>query len=337
MDRPLVTVILPCFNAEKFIFDALNSIINQSYKNLEIFVINDGSTDSSIAEITSLLETDTRVKLITNEVNLGLIKTLNKGIDLAKGKYIARMDADDFSAPGRIEKQINTFLKNPSCDVLGTNASPMDMEGNFLSNDSFTYLQSETLKLSVLFTQPFFHGSVMAKTNVLKENHYSEKYKHSEDFELWNRLSSKNYNLANLKDSLYTYRINTDGVSRKFESTQIESHNLASKHYLQMLLSKTIDDNVVAMLNNRPIGKINLNLIKISLDYFNLISCKVSNNTSSNEVAAYRSRQRLDILIQCFISSKSILVKSYCIQKIIFKLYTKESRNYVKQKIAKYL
>jgi glycosyltransferase involved in cell wall biosynthesis len=335
MSNPLITVILPCYNAENFIYDALQSVINQSYKNLEILLIDDGSTDSSISKISSLIEMDNRINIITNEVNLGLIKTLNKGVSLAKGNFIARMDADDLSENTRIEKQLKVFLEDVTIDILGTKASPIDIKGNPIPNESCTYLEAETLKTSALFTQPFFHGSVMAKAEVLKKNSYSESFKHSEDFELWNRLSAKNYKLANLNEPLYLYRQNPNGVSVKFEANQIQSHNLASKKYIEELLDITMDKDVIAVLNNRPSGTIDIGLIKKAFRYFELIFNK--NRTDSTELENYRARQTINILIQCIKKANSVIVSGYCFGKIVSGLLNKTTRNYVVQRIKKSL
>src|SRR5690242_9188533 len=101
-ELPLVSVIIPCFNAEKFVEDAVHSIMQQSYPNLEIIAIDDCSTDSTLNALKKLCAEDARIKLLMNEKNLGLVSTLNKGINSAEGKYIARMDADDISHVNRI-------------------------------------------------------------------------------------------------------------------------------------------------------------------------------------------------------------------------------------------
>src|SRR4051812_19701656 len=101
---PLVSVIMPCYNTEKYFVEAIESIINQTYKNLEIVLINDGSTDSTTELLNQYSEKDKRIKIILNPVNLGLIASLNKGVAAATGDYIARMDADDISVLDRVEK-----------------------------------------------------------------------------------------------------------------------------------------------------------------------------------------------------------------------------------------
>ena len=111
MKNPLVSILMPVYNSEKYLREAIKSILNQTFTNFELIIINDGSTDNSLKIIKSFK--DNRIKIIKNKGNLGLIKTLNKGIDLAQGKYIARMDADDIAMPKRLEKQIAFFNENP--------------------------------------------------------------------------------------------------------------------------------------------------------------------------------------------------------------------------------
>ena len=115
MSKPLVSVLMAVYNGEKYLLEAIESILNQTYTNFEFLIINDGSTDSTEEIILSY--SDQRIRYIKNEQNLKLIASLNKGLDLAKGKYIARMDADDISLPDRLEKQVN-FLERNSTKLL---------------------------------------------------------------------------------------------------------------------------------------------------------------------------------------------------------------------------
>lgn len=122
--RLLVSVVMPVFNAEKYLFEALSSIVNQSYQNLEIIVVDDASTDSSVSIVESF--SDTRIKLFKNESNLKIVKTLNFALTKVNGEYIARMDADDISHPERIRKQVEFLEKNRGIDILGTNIWVID-------------------------------------------------------------------------------------------------------------------------------------------------------------------------------------------------------------------
>src|SRR5580765_3960525 len=115
---PLVSVVMPCYNAEKYFVEAIESIINQTYKNLEIVLINDGSIDGTSELLNEYAKKDSRIKIIFNQVNLGLIGSLNIGVAAATGEYIARMDADDISVLDRIEKIMNVFFQMPLVEVV---------------------------------------------------------------------------------------------------------------------------------------------------------------------------------------------------------------------------
>ncbi len=118
--NPKVTVLMPVYNAEKYLKTAIESILKQTFSDFELLIINDGSTDGSEEIIRSF--NDKRIRLFNNEQNLGIIKTLNKGLNLAKGEYIIRMDADDISLPDRLELQVKYMEENPGIGISGTQA-----------------------------------------------------------------------------------------------------------------------------------------------------------------------------------------------------------------------
>lgn len=293
---PLVTVLMPCYNAEKYLDSAIDSIVNQSYQNLHILLIDDGSTDATFEICNKWVQKDKRIECLRNEENLGLIKTLNKGINYTSNPYIARMDADDISALNRIEKQVNFLLQHHEIGVVGSQSLPIGVDGKRKRNGgSTTYLQPDTLSFSCFFTQPFFHGSILCKTEILKANMYSEEFKHSEDFELWLRLNSKGIKFRNLDEILYYYRINPEGVSISNERTQIESHNKASLFYLEKNINQPVDMEVVGILNNRPTQKVSYQKFKESMAFFQTF---YGTQRKGKEQKHYFIRQRLDICIQ---------------------------------------
>ncbi len=120
MSNPLVSVLIPCYNVEKFVEESVNSILNQTYTHIEVIAINDCSTDRTGEILYSLAKEDPRITVISNEENLKLIKTLNKGIKLCSGEYIARMDSDDIALPTRIEKEVDFLEKNKDHDIVST-------------------------------------------------------------------------------------------------------------------------------------------------------------------------------------------------------------------------
>jgi len=304
---PLVTVLMPCFNAEKYLDASIESIVHQTYQNLHILLIDDGSTDATLEICHKWSQKDTRIEIIQNKDNIGLIKTLNKGISLSNSPYLARMDADDVSAIHRIEKQIAFLLQNKEIAIVGTKSLPIDLKGNGIPKiANSTYIQPETLAFSSFFTQPFFHGSILTKTEVLKENPYSLEYKHSEDFELWLRLSNKGYKFSNIDFDLYYYRINPAGVSILNEVEQKKSHNKASKFYLEKWTKESIGVKRIEIINNRPSAKVTYKDFNQSMTLFSKLYHR---RNSTPEMREYFIRQRVDICIQSIKNSNNLSSK----------------------------
>ncbi|MDX2369984.1 MAG: glycosyltransferase family 2 protein [Colwellia sp.] len=208
-----ISVILPVYNAELYIEEAVNSILVQTFKDFELIIINDGSTDGSFEILSKLAMLDSRVRLISRE-NKGLIATLNEAISLAKSKYIARMDADDIALNTRLAKQFEFLQANPKVAVLGTCYRYIDVHGEIGSKRN-TFTSHEDITASFYFCNPIAHPSVMINYSLLGSDFcYLEQYKTIEDLELWSRLSVK-YRLANLPDVLLHYRVLNSSVSGK--------------------------------------------------------------------------------------------------------------------------
>src|SRR3989344_7437597 len=219
--NPLVTVLMPVYNGKKYLREAIKSILNQTFRDFEFLIINDGSTDKSAEIIKSF--NDARIRLERNETNLGLIKTLNKGLGLAKGKYIARMDCDDISLPKRLSIQVNFMEKHPEIDVCGSWVKVMGLKQEFVNK----YPQNhEEARAYLLFNTPFAHPSVIIRKEVMEKHKlkYDENYKHAEDYELWSRII--NYaKVSNIPKVLLHYRMHDESVSKKNSSAQAENSN----------------------------------------------------------------------------------------------------------------
>jgi glycosyl transferase domain protein len=233
--EPLVSVLIPCYNCEKYVEKAVTSIIEQSYSNLEILVIDDGSTDNTGSILQELAQKDSRIRYIKNETNLKLIKTLNKGIDLCRGKYIARMDADDISLPTRIVKQVNFLEKHPDIGIVGTYTK------NFGANNRTWKMKTRDkfIRAHLFFNTCFAHPSVMIRTSVLRDNHlyYDTNYLHAEDYKLWCDIAQYT-KLANIPEILLYYRINQNQISNKYSKEQKETAQKIREEYINDFLAK---------------------------------------------------------------------------------------------------
>lgn len=219
LNEPLVTVGVPFYNSERFLSDAVKSVINQTYTNLEIILMDDGSTDSSLKIALKFKNRDKRIKVISDGENVGLPKRLNQLSELAKGTYYARMDADDIMFPERISKQITYLLKNPKIDVLGTGLISIDNSTDILGLRKFSSLDKVTLKQTL--NGPWAaHPSVTGKSSWFKENRYDENLKRAQDFEFWIRTVEKS-DFARTNEPLLFYReASTSSMAKRLKSTR---------------------------------------------------------------------------------------------------------------------
>lgn len=242
MKEPLVTILLPAYNAERFIEEAIASILAQTYRNFVLLIINDGSSDKTESIVEN--QKDDRIQYVKNESNIGLIKTLNKGILLARGKYIARMDADDICAPERIQQQVSFLEKNKDYVMCGSWAKIIDNNG--LVTGRMKRINSHALiQANMLFTTPFIHPSVLIRKEVLLKEKYSEEALHCEDLELWVRLSrNKNYRFANIPNFLLKYRWHDQNISVQNDQFQSIKRKEIIKPYILKLIPEATDKNI---------------------------------------------------------------------------------------------
>lgn len=182
----MVTVLLPVYNGEKYLREAIDSILNQTYTDFEFLIINDGSTDRTEEIILSYA--DPRIVYVKNEQNIRLIATLNKGLKLAKGKYIARMDADDISLPERLEKQVAYMDANAGVGLCGSYIQTLEAGTEYVIKYE---TDSDMIKFKLLFDTHFPHPAAMLRKSVLDQFQleYELKYIHAEDYVLWNRMA----------------------------------------------------------------------------------------------------------------------------------------------------
>ncbi|CAH1553005.1 glycosyltransferase [Vibrio rotiferianus] len=223
MNNPLVSIILPVFNAERYISQTLESLIEQTYDNYELIILDDGSNDNSLSIIKSFATRSGKVKVISRE-NKGLIASLNELLSLCQGQYIARADADDIYIQDRIEKQVKYLQSNPDIAVVGTSYNHISENGTYLSSRR-QLIHPESLQVSVLFGSPLAHPTVMINKSICgKDLYYDNDYPYAEDYELWIRLIHKcNYKIANISENLVNYRVHGNSVSSQFMEEQSAS------------------------------------------------------------------------------------------------------------------
>lgn len=210
---PLVSVIMSVYNGERWLQDALRSILRQTLTDLELIVIDDGSQDASSAIIREEMRSDLRIRLISQK-NIGLTKSLNRGLRLARGKYIARHDADDISAPTRLDAQVRLLEKFPDTAVVGTQVARLEADET-AKPKSISQCVAEPLEIAKTLRRRncISHGSVLLNKHLLGDGiRYDDRFVYAQDCELWARLSQK-YPLRNIPEPLYLYRLSPGAIS----------------------------------------------------------------------------------------------------------------------------
>lgn len=222
--NPDISVIMGVYNGEGYLKESIESILNQTYPHFEFLIINDCSTDHSKDIILSYK--DSRIRLINNESNLGLARSLIKGIELAKGEFIARHDADDISLPTRLERQVNYLKQHAHIGLVGSYFIVIDEMGNFLYNVN-PPASPAALKRELGFRNPIAHGSTLFRKICLEKiGTYRVEFKESEDYDLWLRLS-EHFDLALVPELLYKWRMHIESASISRYSIQIHFTALA--------------------------------------------------------------------------------------------------------------
>lgn len=217
MSTPAISVVMPVYNGEKYLREAIDSILNQTFSDFEFIILNDGSTDKT--EDIILSYSDPRIVYVKNSENIQIVNTLNKGVSLAKGKYIARMDADDISHPDRFEIQYNFMENNLGVALCGTLFEQFNEDFSLkIKNIPLSY---EEIKVAMMFGCPVAHPTVMIRKSIFSHYKYDQNYNKAEDYFLWYEISKKNI-ITNLPYNLLYYRIHNKQSSNEFSDLQAE-------------------------------------------------------------------------------------------------------------------
>ncbi|MAC84745.1 MAG: glycosyl transferase [Arcobacter sp.] len=240
LNNPLVSVIMPVFNGEKYLEEAINSIIEQTYKNIELIILDDGSTDNSINVINKMKNKSTKINYKPNEKNIGVSATRNRGMKIAKGKYIAFMDADDISPLYRIEKQVEFLENNKDYGLAGGHYESFTNYG-FFTKRKLRKLSSsfEHIKANILFSNSIACSSVMLRKKLIHEHNlfFNESLRMAEDLDLWRRIS-KVSKLINLDMLLIHYR--------KHNNNSIKKKDILNFYIVEVIKSSLNDFNIAS-------------------------------------------------------------------------------------------
>lgn len=212
-NRPLVSVVMPAYNAGDFLRPAIESMLNQTYTNFELIVVNDASGDETLKILLSYKKLDKRVKVINTKTNLGVAKSALLGVFRAKGQFVARMDADDIAVPTRIEKQVKFLLAHNEVVAVGGQCELIDKDGVGIGKKRFP-TEDKQVRNMIFSSVPLQQPTLMINKNLLPGDFvwYDENYSSAEELELLFKLF-KFGKVRNLKDTVLKYRIHNRNTS----------------------------------------------------------------------------------------------------------------------------
>ena len=225
---------MPVYNSEKYIVDALFSVLKQTYDDFEFIIIDDASTDNSTKLIKNIK--DTRIKLYINELNRGISYSLNRGLQICKGQYIARMDSDDICAPDRFKMQLEFMDNNPMTDICGTNIALINNTGDFINEHTYSSID-KNIKTDLFFGMtPLAHSSVMFRKSFVDKYglYYKNGAMYAEDYDLYCRYCER-CTFSNIPETLLYYRQHNLSVSKQYKKIQrLNARQSLKKHLSNM-------------------------------------------------------------------------------------------------------
>ena len=247
-EKPLVSCIMSTYNRYDYLKESIDSILNQTYQNFELIIVLEKCENQEKIEKILKGYNDNRIIIIKNEEKLGFPKSLNIGIENAKGKYIARMDDDDISLPERFEKQVDFLENHPEYGICGTNAKFFGKYNTVIGVE----MDPDILKIITLYRCPFIHPTVMMNKELINKYNlrYDEKY-FTEDYELWSRAVGC-FPVANIDEVLLHYRANGDGLTSGQNELKIHnSHKKIMRNQFQNYLHLNVTENELEVLQGR--------------------------------------------------------------------------------------
>ena len=280
MNNPLLTVLMPVHNAAPYLKEAIDSILTQTYTHFEFLIINDGSTDQSDQIIRSY--NDTRIRYVKNETNLKLIATLNNGIQLAKGTYIVRMDADDISLPERLQHQVDFMERNPEVAICGTWFETFGEKNTIVKYKT----DHQDIMYKMLYQCHLAHPTTIMRINQIKsfETIFDPFFAHAEDYDFFTRVGHK-YKIANIPEVLLKYRVHPNSVSVQYNDIQnINSLTIRHREFKNMgydISGVLLED--FRSLNHYSPEKIKSTAIEVQDCLENMIIANKKSNTFDQE------------------------------------------------------
>lgn len=229
---PIVSVVMPVFNGAAFLAQAIDSVLAQTFENFELLVIDDGSTDESAAVAAAY--TDPRLKLLRNDGNKGLPFTRNRGIESARGEFVAFLDSDDIALPLRLERQLAFMRTNPHIAGIGASAQPISADGTVRGDDWVCPGDAAYCKATLLFKAYINTSTFFVRRQVLEDCKFDPEILLAEDYDLYIRLSGR-YQLLNLSERLIQCRIHTENITRTKKDQLTQSQLIINRRQIGLL------------------------------------------------------------------------------------------------------
>ena len=266
--QPLISIIMATFNDNvNYLKIAIDSIINQTYTNWEFLIVDDSNDSKSISVLDNYANKDNRIKVIRGKERYGFVKSLNVGIDKAKGDFVGRMDSDDFSAPERLKREVDFLINNQNYGVVGTQTYIIN-ESNKITSKILFPRGGLKLRRFAIFRCPMQHGTILMRRKIIDAGiRYDEAFKRSEDLELWLRLLKKKYRIYNIQECLYKFRIESNYATKRNKkhfrfNLRARLKNFDIRHPLfsifgiimtlfYLLVPLSLKDKVYVYLNNK--------------------------------------------------------------------------------------
>ena len=318
MEQQLISVIMSVYNGEKYLVQAIESILNQTYQNFEFIIIDDCSTDNSIEILEEYAKKDSRIKIIKKDKNIGIkgfIENLNLGISIAEGKYIARMDADDISLPERFQKQVDFLEKNPEIIMVGAQLNFIN-ERNKITGEAIGALQNHDIVKRITSNIQLFHPVIMFRKD--QNIHYREKFLYCEDYDLYLNLITQGKKLANLNEKLLNYRVLETSISRKGDNF-VKKLMLEKALHFYKLRKKNGDDFYESFENEEILEISNINYKNSKSELYFAMDAAIKLNRKDKLIFLLKK-------IKKYYPKEKISFKYYIFSKlpfIIFRLFKK--------------
>jgi len=246
---PTVSVLMAVYNDGAYVATAIDSILAQTFGDFEFIIVDDGSADGSWDIIRDYAARDGRIRAVRNPRNLGFPDALNRGLALARGKFIARHDSDDTCSPARFARQMEYLQAHPQVDVLGTQLQLVDESGK-KTGVYTTPLSHSLIVWNILIDRPLGHATAFMRRELLRAvGGYDPAWRYSEDLDLWTRLAGR-ARFANLPDVLYTYRILPKSVCRRRRVEQAQQGVLIRARFAEQVMKRPVPLKVLRWLRD---------------------------------------------------------------------------------------